>query len=59
MWKQIGRCVKWCSLGLTGSGAILFQAQGCNLDPDIALRAGISAGSDIAIFLLQNLAAGV
>ena len=59
MWKQIRRCVKRCSIGLTGGGAILFQAQGCNLDPDIALRAGISAGSDLAIFLLQNLAASV
>ena len=47
------RMLRWgCLLG-----ACVFQ--GCAIDPDIRLRAGISFGSDLAIFLLQNLAASV
>jgi hypothetical protein len=47
----------WCCL----AGGCLFQ--GCaiipGLDPDLALRAGLTFGSDLAIFLLENLAAGL
>lgn len=46
-------------LGLLSGGAVLWQAAGCTVDPDIFLRATISAGSDLAIFLLENLAASL
>lgn len=46
-------------LSAVASGAVLWQAAGCVVDPDIILRAGISAGSDIAVFLLENLAASL
>jgi len=40
-------------LGL--GGLILFQAGGCMIDPDIALRAGLTFASDLTIFLIDNL----
>lgn len=46
-------------LGLLASGTLLWQAAGCMVDPDIFLRAGISAGSDLAVFLLDNLVASI
>lgn len=46
-------------LAVLASGAVLWQTAGCMVDPDIILRAGISAGSDIAVFLLENLAASI
>jgi hypothetical protein len=58
MQKRFERWLKWC-LTSTGAGAILFQAQGCTIDPDIFLRALISVGSDTAIFLLENLSASI
>ena len=33
--------------------------QGCGVDTDILLRAGLSFGSDAAIFLLENLVASL
>lgn len=51
------RFLRWLSLG--SAGAVVFQAAGCMVDPDIVLRAGISASADLAIFLLENLAAGL
>lgn len=51
------RVLRWLSLG--SAGALVFQAAGCMIDPDIVLRAGISASADLAIFLLENLAAGL
>ena len=59
MRRQIKRLLKWWYVA--GAGIGVFQAQGClfdpnMLDPDITLRAGLSAGSDLAIFLLENLA---
>ena len=58
MQKRIERWLRWCLAG-TGAGAVLFQAQGCSIDPDIWLRAVISVGSDTAIFLLENLSASL
>jgi hypothetical protein len=58
MQRRIERWLKWCLAG-TGAGVVLFQVQGCTLDPDIYLRAGVSLGSDVAIFLLENLAASL
>lgn len=37
----------------------LLQAGNCSVDPDILLRAGLSAGTDTAIFLLENLVRGL
>ena len=47
------RMLQWTCL-LTGC---VFQ--GCVVDPDIGLRAIVSLGSDVAIFLLQNLAVSI
>lgn len=49
-WKAITR---WC-VACVGFG--VFAVQGCSVDPDIQLRAALAAGSDLAIFLLQNVA---
>ena len=54
MQKQIQRLLRWWYVA--GAGAGLLAVQGCNIDPDIKLRAALSAGSDLAIFLLENLA---
>jgi hypothetical protein len=59
MQRRIERWLKWWCLAGTGTGVALFQAQGCSVDPDIWLRAGITFGSDAAIFLLENLAASL
>ena len=59
MRTRIQRWVRWLALAGVGGGALMFQAQGCSLDPDIALRAAVSVGSDMAIFLLENLAVGI
>ena len=56
MQSRMARWVRWTSLM---TGAVMFQAAGCTVDPDIILRAGISTGADFAIFLLENLAAGI
>ena len=58
MRKRVERWLKWCLAG-TGTGVLLLQAQGCVVDPDIFLRAGITFGSDVAVFLLQNLTASL
>lgn len=47
------RILQWACL-LTGC---VFQ--GCVIDPDIQLRSLVSLGSDVAIFLLQNLAVSI
>ncbi len=47
------RMVQWACLLTT----CVFQ--GCAIDPDIQLRAAVSLGSDIAIFLLDNLAVAI
>ncbi|MCH7807625.1 MAG: hypothetical protein IIB60_00245 [Planctomycetes bacterium] len=59
MRTRIQRWIKRLGLAGAGAGALLFQAQGCSLDPDLALRAAVSVGSDVAIFLLENLAVGL
>jgi hypothetical protein len=41
------------------TGACLLQFAGCGVDPDIPLRASIFAGSELAIFLLENAARGL
>ena len=59
MKTRLHRHRLWATLA---SGCLL---QGCNLmdqtliDPDLQLRAGLSLFSDLATFLLQNLAAGL
>jgi len=53
MHQWLSRVLRWC--GFTGAGLVVYQAGGCSLDPDILLRAGLTAGSDLAIFLLENL----
>jgi len=45
-------------LELIAVGAVLLQTQ-CSVDPDLALRTGVSLGTDAAIFLLENLVRGV
>jgi len=41
------------------AGACLMQFQGCVFeDPDVRLQAGLTFGSDLAIFLLENAARG-
>ncbi len=40
--------------GLVAVGAVLLQTQ-CAVDPDLTLRTGVSLGTDLAIFLLENL----
>jgi len=37
------------------TGACLLQAGSCTIDPDIPFRALLTFGSDVAIFLLDNL----
>ena len=44
-------------IGLCCAGT--FALQGCLFqDPDVGLRAGLSFGSDLTIFLLENAVAG-
>ena len=40
---------------MVGGGWCLLQMGSCTVDPDIILRAGLAAGSDFSIFLLENL----
>jgi multisubunit Na+/H+ antiporter MnhB subunit len=48
---------KWV-LWLCPAGVLLLQ--GCIFqDPDVGLRAGLTFGSDLAIFLLENATAGL
>ncbi len=54
MQEQFKKAVRWAYLA--GAGMGVFQLAGCSVDPDVLLRAGLSAGSDFAIFLLENLA---
>ncbi|UCE62344.1 MAG: hypothetical protein JSU63_11645 [Phycisphaerales bacterium] len=54
MQERFKKVVRWAYL--VGAGTGVFQLAGCSVDPDIILRAGLSAGSDLAIFLLENLA---
>lgn len=56
MQTKIRKLVRRAFLLTCGAG--LFQAQGCVLDPDIILRTQISAATDFAIFMLDNLTAG-
>lgn len=44
-------------VGVMLSGGLLFQMEGCVVDPDILLRAGLSVATDLSVFLLENLAA--
>lgn len=46
-------------LGWLIAGGVLSQMNGCALDPDILLRAGLSVGSDLTVFLLENLFASI
>lgn len=57
MIRSRKRSSGWWRLAALGAGGFLFQ--GCIADPDIFLRAGLSAGSDLAIFLLENLAVAI
>lgn len=58
MLTRFGKPARWIRLAGTGIGLYLFQS-GCAIDPDIILRAGISASSDLAIFLLENLSTSI
>ena len=53
MKRRLTHLTIWACL----AGGCLLQ--GCTIDPDVQLRAFISAASDFSIFLLQNLAASV
>ena len=57
MQKRIRRVLKWYSV--IGAGAGLYAVQGCVVDPDIILRAGLTASSNLMIFLLENLSASI
>lgn len=48
---------RWLHLAIALTGIVFLQ--GCTVDPDLWLRAAVSAGSDTAIFLLENLAIGL
>ncbi len=52
--KRRMRVVAWLV-----AGGFLGQMSGCLLDPDILLRAGLSVGSDLTVFLLENLFASI
>jgi multisubunit Na+/H+ antiporter MnhB subunit len=45
--------IGWCLLGTCVMQGCIFN------DPDVGLRASLAFGSDVAIFLLENLAAGL
>ena len=45
--------IGWCLAGTCLMQGCVFN------DPDVGLRAGLSFGSDVAIFLLENLTAGL
>ena len=54
MRRRLQKVLAWWCL----AGGCLFQ--GCVFeDPDVQLRAGLSAASDLAIFLLENATAGL
>jgi len=57
MKTRFRRLGLWCCL----AGGCLFQ--GCAItqvvDPDLMLQAQLSLGSDLAIFLLENLSASL
>lgn len=54
MYRRLRNLLTWWCLA--GACAV----QGCIFDdPDVQLRAGLSAASDLAIFLLENAAAGL
>ncbi|HUU85575.1 MAG TPA: hypothetical protein VM243_18905 [Phycisphaerae bacterium] len=54
MLKRLQRLI----IGVCLAG--MCVTQGCIFDdPDVGLRATISFGSDLAIFLLENLTAGL
>ena len=55
MQKRFRRILQWACL----SGACLAQFEGCAIDPDIPFRAALTFGSDLAIFLLDNLVASL
>ncbi|MFQ5590707.1 MAG: hypothetical protein ACE5HE_06075 [Phycisphaerae bacterium] len=57
MQNRFRRLVRW--VYLIGGGTCVFQAAGCIVDPDVQLRAALSAASDISIFLLENLVASL
>jgi hypothetical protein len=57
MQRSVQRLLK--SFFVAGAGFTVFQVTGCTLDPDIRLRAALSAGADLAIFLLDNLVAAI
>lgn len=52
------RTTKACISFLIAAAGLWF-VPGCTIDPDIGLQASLSAGSDLAIFLLQNAAASL
>jgi hypothetical protein len=45
--------IGWCLAGACVMQGCIFN------DPDVGLRASIAFGSDVAIFLLENLTAGL
>ena len=54
MRARFWRMLTWLCVGATCAAA------GCVFgDPDVQLRAGLSAASDLAIFLLENAVAGM
>jgi len=55
MQRRFQRLLRWWFTA--GAGFGVLAVQGCGLDPDIQLRAALSAGADLAIFLLENLTA--
>ena len=54
MYKRLQKLVlAGCIMGTCVAQGCLFS------DPDVGLRASLSFGSDVAIFLLENLTAGL
>lgn len=57
MWQRRAIRSRFMRLALCAGvpGAWLFQLQGCDvIDEDIIFRAGLSLGSEVVVFALEN-----
>lgn len=52
---RVVRCAAVCILG----GGLVFQGCAAQIDPDLVVRGGISLGSDLLVFLIENAVRGI
>jgi len=52
---MLGRWRTWLAL----TGPILVFQQGCVVDPDLVLRAGLQVFNEVAVFALDNALVGL